>query len=83
MDAKKTPIFRSARGRTGELTSLAMHRVDAWRMSPAARETPASTPKSLATGFARLASPPISTARDFGEYSGEESARNPAYGKAV
>ena len=31
-DAKRTPLFRSARGRTGELTSSAMHRVDAWRM---------------------------------------------------
>jgi site-specific recombinase XerD len=31
-DAKKTPLFRSARGRTGELTELAMHRIDAWRM---------------------------------------------------
>jgi integrase len=31
-DAKKTPLFRSARGRTGELTEGAMHRVDAWRM---------------------------------------------------
>ena len=25
-------LFRSARGRTGEMTNLAMHRVDAWRM---------------------------------------------------
>jgi site-specific recombinase XerD len=31
-DAKKSPLFRSARGRTGELTESAMHRVDAWRM---------------------------------------------------
>jgi site-specific recombinase XerD len=28
----KGPLFRSARGRTGELTADAMHRVDAWRM---------------------------------------------------
>jgi len=28
----KSPLFRSARGRTGELTNDAMHRVDAWRM---------------------------------------------------
>jgi integrase/recombinase XerD len=28
----KSPLFRSARGRTGEFTSDAMHRVDAWRM---------------------------------------------------
>jgi integrase/recombinase XerD len=28
----KSPLFRSARGRTGELTGQAMHRVDAWRM---------------------------------------------------
>jgi integrase/recombinase XerD len=28
----KGPPFRSARGRTGELSGDAMHRVDAWRM---------------------------------------------------
>jgi site-specific recombinase XerD len=28
----KSPLFRSAIGRTGELTVTAMHRVDAWRM---------------------------------------------------
>jgi site-specific recombinase XerD len=28
----KTPLFRSAVGRTGTLTSVTMHRVDAWRM---------------------------------------------------
>jgi hypothetical protein len=28
----KSPFFRSARGRTGELTGEAMHRVDAYRM---------------------------------------------------
>jgi site-specific recombinase XerD len=28
----KSPLFRSARGRTGELTGEAMNRVDAWRM---------------------------------------------------
>jgi hypothetical protein len=32
LDAKKSPLFRSARGRTDELTELAMHRVDVWRM---------------------------------------------------
>jgi site-specific recombinase XerD len=31
-EAKKSHLFRSARGRTGELTELAMHRIDAWRM---------------------------------------------------
>jgi site-specific recombinase XerD len=31
-DERKSPLFRSARGRTGELNSEAMHRVDAWRM---------------------------------------------------
>src|ERR1700730_3619297 len=31
-DAGKTPLFRSAAGRTGELTLKAMNRVDAWRM---------------------------------------------------
>src|SRR5271168_403450 len=31
-DEKRTPLFRSARGRTGELTGLAMDRIDAWRM---------------------------------------------------
>ena len=31
-DAKKTPLFRSARGRTGELTESAMDRVDVYRM---------------------------------------------------
>jgi site-specific recombinase XerD len=31
-EAKKTPLFRSARGRTGELTETAMNRIDAFRM---------------------------------------------------
>jgi site-specific recombinase XerD len=29
---KKSPLFRSADGKTGRLTQQAMHRVDAWRM---------------------------------------------------
>ena len=31
-EEKKTPLFRSAAGRTGMLTSTVMNRVDAWRM---------------------------------------------------
>lgn len=31
-DQKKTPLFRTTRGRTGELTAAGMTRVDAWRM---------------------------------------------------
>jgi integrase len=31
-DGGKTPLFRSAAGRTGTLTESAMNRVDAWRM---------------------------------------------------
>src|SRR5580704_9650103 len=31
-DEPKSPLFRSARGRTRELNREAMHRVDAWRM---------------------------------------------------
>jgi len=31
-DGGKTPLFRSAAGRTGTLTGKPMHRVDAWRM---------------------------------------------------
>jgi integrase len=31
-DGGKTPLFRSAAGRTGTLTAKAMNRVDAWRM---------------------------------------------------
>jgi integrase len=31
-EEKKTPLFRSAAGRTGSLTSTVMNRVDAWRM---------------------------------------------------
>jgi site-specific recombinase XerD len=31
-EAKKSPLFRSARGRTGSLTERGMDRVDAWRM---------------------------------------------------
>lgn len=31
-EAKKTPLFRSARGRSGELTEKPMNRVDVWRM---------------------------------------------------
>jgi len=32
VEAKKTPLFRSARGRTGELTETPMHRIDVYRM---------------------------------------------------
>ena len=32
LEAKKTPLFRSARGRTGDLATTAMHRVDVFRM---------------------------------------------------
>jgi integrase len=31
-NARKSPLFRTARGKTGELTSEAMHRVDVFRM---------------------------------------------------
>jgi site-specific recombinase XerD len=31
-DARKSPLFRTARGKTGELTSEPMHRVDVYRM---------------------------------------------------
>jgi len=31
-DAGKSPLFRSAAGRTGTLTAKAMNRIDAWRM---------------------------------------------------
>jgi site-specific recombinase XerD len=31
-EEKKTPLFRSAAGRTGALTATAMNRIDAWRM---------------------------------------------------
>jgi integrase len=31
-DGAKSPLFRSAAGRTGNLTETAMNRVDAWRM---------------------------------------------------
>jgi site-specific recombinase XerD len=31
-EQKKTPLFRSTRGRTGELTARGMSRVDVWRM---------------------------------------------------
>ena len=31
-DEKRTPLFRSARGRTGQLTAEGMTRIDAWRM---------------------------------------------------
>jgi site-specific recombinase XerD len=32
LEAKKTPLFRSASWHGGVLTELAMHRVDVWRM---------------------------------------------------
>ena len=32
LEAKKSPLFRSARGRTGELTESPMSRIDMWRM---------------------------------------------------
>ena len=32
LEAKKSPLFRSARGRTGALTESAMNRVDVYRM---------------------------------------------------
>lgn len=31
-DNAKSPLFRTASGRTGALTAIAMHRIDAWRM---------------------------------------------------
>jgi hypothetical protein len=59
--ASALALFRSARGRTGELTELPMHRVDAWRMTDGARATLASTPKSAVTRSARPASQRIWT----------------------
>jgi integrase len=32
VEAKKTPLLRSARGRTAELTETVMHRIDVYRM---------------------------------------------------
>jgi integrase len=32
LEAKKSPLFRSARGRTGELKESPMSRIDVWRM---------------------------------------------------
>jgi integrase len=32
LEAKKSPLFRSARGRTDELTTSPMSRIDVWRM---------------------------------------------------
>ena len=41
-EAKKSPLFRSARGRTGVLTESAMDRVDVYHMIRRAPATPAS-----------------------------------------
>jgi hypothetical protein len=38
----KTPLFRSAIGKTGLLTDKPMNRIDAYRMVRGARPTPAS-----------------------------------------
>jgi hypothetical protein len=60
-DNGKTPLFRSAVGRTGRLTENAMHRVDAYQMIR--RRTPpkrVSRSSSAATSSARPVSPPTS-----------------------
>jgi integrase/recombinase XerD len=48
-DAKKTPVFRCARSRTGDLTRLAIHRIDAWRMIRRRAKSAASMSKTVAT----------------------------------
>ena len=48
-EEKKTPLFRSAAGRTGTLTSTVMNRVDAWRMVQ--RRTNAWLAKTPRTGI--------------------------------
>jgi phosphoribosyl-ATP pyrophosphohydrolase len=59
-DDAKGPLFRSVRGRTGELTAEPMHRVDAYRMIRRRTAEAGFNRNSAATSFARPASPPIS-----------------------
>jgi site-specific recombinase XerD len=58
-DAGKSLLFRSASGRTGELTGTPMNRVDAWRMIQAVPAASACESRSAAIPSAPRASPPI------------------------
>ena len=60
-DQGKSPLFRSAAGRTDTLTEKPMNRVDAWRMvQRRAADLGMRSPKSAAILFAPRASRPIS-----------------------
>jgi integrase/recombinase XerD len=60
LEAKKSPLFRSARGRTGELTQNAMSRVHVWQMIQR-RALLGSMGMFAATRSAQRGSQPIST----------------------
>ena len=47
-DGGKTPLFRSARGKSGMLTDRPMHRVDAYEMVRRPQPRPASKESSVA-----------------------------------
>ena len=56
----KSPLFRSAAGRTDTLTEKPMNRVDAWRMVQRRAADLGTRVESAAIHFARPGSPPIS-----------------------
>jgi hypothetical protein len=59
-DAGKSPLFRSAAGRTGKLTEKPMNRVDAWRMIQRRAADLGTRVKIGCHISAQPASPPIS-----------------------
>jgi hypothetical protein len=61
-DRDKTPLFRSAAGRTGVLTDRPMHRVDAYEMIRRARSRPVLRASSDVTYSGRPGSRPTSRA---------------------
>jgi len=58
-DEGKSPLFRSAAGRTGALTDKPMHRVDAWRMIQRRAAELGLRAKIGCHTFRATASPPI------------------------
>ena len=84
LEAKKSPLFRSARGRTGELTENAMSRVDVWRMIRAARARPGSMADVCchtfrATGITAY----LDNGGTLGKRAADGGARKPAHDQAL
>ena len=83
LDAKKSPLFRSARGRTGELTESQMSRIDVWRMIRR-RATDAGLSPDRLPYFPRDGDHRVSRQRRHpGECSADGGARKPAHHEAL